>query len=97
MVLGERELGFATRGGMLIAFNLCDGNEVWHWNSGIPELKINMATAGGGCAVETPEGLALIEEGVKKQVIAPPGSEMYFRRNVQVQLRSLPNLFSKSG
>jgi hypothetical protein len=77
MVLGEQELGFATRGGMLIAFNVRDGNEVWRWNSGIPEVKINMATAGGGCAVDTPEGLALIEEGVKKQVIAPPGSEMY--------------------
>jgi outer membrane protein assembly factor BamB len=77
MVLGEQELGFATRGGMLIAFNVRDGSEVWRWNSGIPDVKVNMATAGGGCVVDTPVGLVLVEEGVKKQVVAPRGSDMY--------------------
>jgi outer membrane protein assembly factor BamB len=77
MVLGEKNLGFATRGGMLIAFNVEDGSEVWRWNSGAPEIKINMATAGGGCAVDTPEGLVLVEEGIKKRVVAPSGSQMY--------------------
>jgi hypothetical protein len=77
MVLGEQDLGFATRGSLLIAFNVHDGNEVWRWDSKIPEVKINMATGGGGCLVDTPEGLVLVEEGVAKQVIAPPGSDMY--------------------
>jgi hypothetical protein len=62
---------------MLIAFNVEDGNEVWRWDSGVPEIKINMATAGGGCAVDTPEGLVLVEKGIKKRVVAPSGSQMY--------------------
>jgi hypothetical protein len=62
---------------MLIAFNVRDGSEAWRWNSGSPEVKVNMATAGGGCVVDTPEGLVLVEEGVKKQVVAPRGSDMY--------------------
>ena len=77
MVLGEQELGFATRGEALIAFNVRDGNEVWRWDSGIPELKINMATAGGGCLVDTPDGLVLVEDGVKKGILAPHNSDMY--------------------
>jgi hypothetical protein len=77
MVLGEQDLGFATRGSTLIAFSVRDGGEVWRWNSGIPEIKINMSTAGGGCLVDTPEGLVLVEEGTKKQLVAPAGSEMY--------------------
>jgi len=77
MVLGEQDLGFATRGSVLIAFNVRDGSEVWRWNSGIGELQINMATGGGGCAVETPEGMILVEDGERKRVLAPPGSEMY--------------------
>ncbi len=77
MVLGEQDLGFATRGSILIAFNARDGSEVWRWNSGKPELTINMATAGGGCFVETPEGIVLVEEGVLKQLMAPRGSDMY--------------------
>lgn len=62
---------------MLIAFNVRDGSEVWRWDSGIPEVKVNMATGGGGILVDTPEGLVLVEEGVRRQVLAPPGSDMY--------------------
>jgi outer membrane protein assembly factor BamB len=77
MVLGDNSLGFATRGGVLIAFSVEDGREVWRWDSGASEIKINMATAGGGCAVDTREGLVLVEDGVKKRVVAPSGSQMY--------------------
>ena len=77
MVLGEQDLGFASRGSTLVAFNVKDGTEVWRWNSGIPEVKIIMATAGGGCAVDTPQGLVLVEEGIKKKVLAPKGSDLY--------------------
>ena len=77
MVLGEQELGFATRGSILVAFNVREGNEVWRWDSGAPDLKINFATAGGGCAVETTEGMVLVERGAKKQVLAPHDSDLY--------------------
>lgn len=77
MVLGEKDLGFATRGGILVAFNVKDGSEAWQWDSGNSEIEINMATAGGGCLVDTPDGLTLVEDGVKKGVVAPSGSEMY--------------------
>lgn len=77
MVLGEQDLGFATRGSVLVAFNVRDGSEVWRWNSGGAELNIIMATAGGGCAVETPEGLVLVEDGERLRVLAPRGSELY--------------------
>lgn len=62
---------------MLIAFNVRDGSEIWRWDSGIPEIKINMATGGGGCLVDTPAGLVLVEDGVRKQILAPHGSDMY--------------------
>ena len=76
--LRRTRLGFCySRSSMLIAFNVRDGSEIWHWDSGIPEIEINMATAGGGCLVDTPEGLVLVEEGVRKQVLAPHGSDMY--------------------
>lgn len=71
MVLGEQELGFATRGGILVAFNVRDGSEQWRWDSGVPEITISMATSGGGCAVNTPEGVVLVENGVKKRVLVP--------------------------
>ena len=77
MVLGEQDLGFASRGGTLVAFNVKDGTEVWRWNSGIPLIKIIMATGGGGCAVDTPRGLVLVEEGVRKKLLAPRGSDFY--------------------
>ena len=65
------------RGSVLVAFNVRDGSEVWRWNSGGAELNIIMATAGGGCAVETPEGLVLVEDGERLRVLAPRGSELY--------------------
>jgi outer membrane protein assembly factor BamB len=73
MVLGDNNVGFATRGGMLIAFNVENGDEVWHWDSGVPEIKIYAATGGGGCVVDTPEGMVMVENGVKKKTIFPSG------------------------
>lgn len=77
MVLGEQELAFAARGSMLLAFNARDGKEVWRWDSGKPDIEVNMATAGGGCVVSTLDGLVLVEDGLKSQIIAPRGSDMY--------------------
>jgi outer membrane protein assembly factor BamB len=77
MVLGENDAGFVTRGSVLVAFDVKDGREMWHWDSGGPEVKIRMATAGGGCVVDTPEGLLLIENGTKMRRVGPAGSTIY--------------------
>ena len=77
MVLGEQDAGFVTRGSVLVAFDVKDGREMWHWDSGGPEIKIRMATAGGGCVVDTPEGLLLIENGMKMRRVGPTGSTIY--------------------
>lgn len=70
MVLGNDGTGFATRGGKLIAFDAQLGRELWTWVSNFPEIQVKYATANGGCIVQTPEGLALVENGeLKKKVI----------------------------
>jgi hypothetical protein len=61
MVLGEDEIGFATRGSLLIAFNVRNGKEIWHWDSNTPEIEVFAALANGGCLVQTPT--ALVEVG----------------------------------
>ena len=77
MVLGENSAGFVTRGSVLVAFDVEDGREMWHWDSGGTEVKIHMATAGGGCVVDTPEGLLLIENGMKMRRVGPTGSTIF--------------------
>lgn len=62
MVLGEEDVGFATRGGLLIAFDVKQGSELWRWDSGAPEIEVFAATAGGGCAVRTPKGVIQVEK-----------------------------------
>jgi outer membrane protein assembly factor BamB len=62
MVLGELDTGFATRGGLLIAFDVKDGSEAWRWDSGASEIEVFAATAGGGCAVRTPRGVVQVEK-----------------------------------
>jgi len=57
MVLGENEVGFATRGSFLIAFNVRDGKELWRWNSSTPEIEVFAALANGHCLVQTPTAL----------------------------------------
>lgn len=59
MVLGEDDLGFTTRGSLLIAFNVRDGKEVWDWESGTRDIQVFAALANGHCLVQTP--IALIE------------------------------------
>jgi outer membrane protein assembly factor BamB len=61
MVLGENDRGFATRGGVLIAFNVRDGNETWRWDSHIPGIKVFAALANGGCLAQTPTALVQVE------------------------------------
>ena len=69
MVLGDHDLGFASRGGVLVAFNVRTGKELWRWDSNTPEISVYLATAGGGCVVQTPEGVVLVENGAKTRDI----------------------------
>jgi len=70
MVLGEHELGFATRGGVLVAFNVRSGRELWRWDSNTPEVSVYMATGDGGCVIKTPKGMVLVEnEASARQLI----------------------------
>jgi outer membrane protein assembly factor BamB len=57
MVLGEDEIGFATRGSFLIAFNVRDGRELWRWNSNTSDIEVFAALANGHCLVQTPTAL----------------------------------------
>ena len=57
MVLGERNIGFTTRGPLLIAFHVEDGTEAWRWDSGIPGIEVFAALADGSCLVQTPTAL----------------------------------------
>jgi outer membrane protein assembly factor BamB len=70
MVLGESDLGFATRGGTLVAFDVRTGKERWAWDSTLREISVFAALANGGCIVKTPTGLVQVEEGGKTKSIA---------------------------
>jgi outer membrane protein assembly factor BamB len=69
MVLGENDLGFATRGGILIAFNVRDGKEIWRWNSNTSDIEVFAALANGGCAVQTPTALVEVDSATESKEI----------------------------
>jgi len=54
VVIGNDELGFATRGGVLIAFNVREGKELWRWDSNTDDISVSAALADGSCLVQTP-------------------------------------------
>lgn len=54
VVIGSNELGFATRGGVLIAFNVREGTELWRWDSNTTDLSVLAALADGSVLVQTP-------------------------------------------
>jgi hypothetical protein len=64
MVLGENDTAFATRGGILIAFNQRTGKELWRWDSHTPEIEVFAALANGHCAVQTPTALVEVQDSV---------------------------------
>ncbi len=60
MVLGEENVGFATRGGILVAFHVEDGKEMWRWTSP-QEVEVFAALANGHCMVQTPTAVLEVE------------------------------------
>jgi outer membrane protein assembly factor BamB len=87
MVLGQDDVGFTARGGMLIAFDVRDGKELWNWASGTPEIEVFAALANGGCAVQTPTALVEVDnatqwkEIVKGKAMMDWQSQMFVQQN----------------
>jgi outer membrane protein assembly factor BamB len=62
MVLGGNELGFATRGSTLIAFNVTTGDDLWHWESEERNIQVFAALANHHVMVQTPTALVEVED-----------------------------------
>jgi hypothetical protein len=69
MVLGEDNRGFATRGGLLIAFSVTDGKETWRWDSHASDIEVFAALANGGCMVQTPTALVEVDSSTEANEI----------------------------
>ena len=63
MVLGHGgSVAFATRGGVLIAFEVESGKELWRWDSDTPSISVFAALANGDCLVQTPTALVEVKD-----------------------------------
>jgi len=85
MVLGEHELGFATRGGFLIAFNVKTGKEIWTWDSNTPGIEVFAALANGGCMVQTPTALVEVDSATESKEIAKGKAMMDWRGQMYIK------------
>jgi len=63
MVIGEGNVGFATRGSLLIAVDLQKGSQLWTWDSHELGISVFLALADGGCLVQTPTALVEVKDG----------------------------------
>jgi outer membrane protein assembly factor BamB len=85
MVLGENNRGFATRGALLIAFDVREGKELWRWDAHVRGIEVFAALADGGCAVQTPEALVKVDDAthaavlVKGHVMMGWNGQMYMK------------------
>jgi len=70
MVIGENDVAFATRGGILIAFNVRTGKELWRWDSNTTEISVFAALANGDCLVQTPTALVEVTTSTQSKEIA---------------------------
>jgi outer membrane protein assembly factor BamB len=68
MVIGSDELGFATRGGVLIAFHVRDGKELWQWDSKTDDISVLAALADGSCLVQTPTDAVKVDSSRKARI-----------------------------
>ena len=69
VVIGSDELGFATRGGLLIAFNVREGKELWHWDSNTGDISVVAALADGSCLVQSPTDLIDVWSPTRAKVV----------------------------
>jgi outer membrane protein assembly factor BamB len=69
MVIGENNVAFATRGSLLIAFDLVSGKELWRWKSNEPEISVFVALANGGIMVQTPTVVVEVDSSAKAKTV----------------------------
>jgi outer membrane protein assembly factor BamB len=69
MVIGNDDIAFATRAGVLIAFNLRSGKDLWRWDSNLPEVTVFAALANGHCLVQTDTALVEVESSTKSREV----------------------------
>ena len=63
MVLGQgNRVAFATRGSVLIAFEVQTGKELWRWDSDTPGISVFAALANGDCLVQTSTALVEVHD-----------------------------------
>lgn len=68
MLLGhENRVGFATRGGVLIAFEVQTGKELWRWDSDSPSISVFAALANGDCLVQTSTALVEVHDSANSK------------------------------
>jgi outer membrane protein assembly factor BamB len=85
MVIGSNELGFATRGGVLIAFNVTTGKDLWHWDSNTPEISVFAALANGHCLVQTPTALVEVAGNGESREVAKGKAVMDWQGRMYLQ------------
>jgi outer membrane protein assembly factor BamB len=87
MVIGENNVAFATRGNLLVAFNLISGKQLWRWESSESDVSVFAALANGACLVQTPTGLVEVASSTRaKQVLKGKAmmgwqGQMYLKHN----------------
>ena len=69
MVIGSDDVAFATRAGVLIAFNVRSGKDLWRWDSNLPEITVFAALANGHCLVQTDTALVEVESSTKSKEV----------------------------
>jgi len=62
MVIGQDNIAFATRGGLVVAFDLTHGKDLWHWDSGANGVTVFAALANGDVLVQTPAALVEVHD-----------------------------------
>jgi outer membrane protein assembly factor BamB len=70
IVITDNNLGFATRGDTLIAFNVETGDDLWHWKSDTDGIEVKAALANGHCLVQTPTTLVEVSDSATSSVLA---------------------------
>ena len=85
MVLGENDRGFATRGSLLIAFDVRAGTESWRHDTHVHGIEVFAALADGGCLVQTPDALVNVHDAehavelMKGKVMMGWNGQMYVK------------------
>jgi len=85
MVLGENDQGFATRGRLLLAFDVREGRELWRWDAKTTGIEVFAALANGGCTVQTPAALVEVDSATESKEIGKGKAMMDWRGNMYMK------------